>query len=76
MIPSAMAYGDFLAKAIREKPKGRENRLRRKRSKLKTDLNVELIRGAGKSSVVSSFALMYLSDIRFTSAVGNKRVLK
>jgi hypothetical protein len=70
-----LAYGAFFAKAIRERPKGRENRLKRKRSKPKTDFSVELIKGAGKSSVVSSLPLMNLSDNRFTSAVGNKMVL-
>jgi hypothetical protein len=75
VILPALAYGNFLAKAIRERPNGRENRLRRKRSKPNTDLNVELIKGVGKSSVVSSLPLMNLSDIRFTRAVGNKMVL-
>jgi hypothetical protein len=73
--PSTQAYADFLAKATRERPKGRITRLRRKRSKLKTDLNAELTKEGGKSRVVSSVALTNLSEIRFTSAVGNKMVL-
>jgi len=75
VISPVLAYGDFLAKAIRERPKGREKRLRRKRSTLKIDRSVELIKGAGMSSVVSSLPLMNLSDIRLTSAVGNNMVL-